>query len=530
MAVNLSGIQTRQGAQKRVTNNRDGLIPNRTITQTAPRQQNADMRNATRYQAEAQQLAAVFGAVEDAASDFKRYADGKWQQDEKENAQQGALDGASGEVNEELEAKSRAYRKALSAGRMERESAPIFANLRKEVDALLNDPDQDPNDRPDINDVNELINARVKAMMLDENGERKSFGSPEADLAFLQRMSGLRSQIIAEAEGIITKRLNEDVIEGLSAGLENTLATGAPLDISAFVTQLPPGVDVAAAKATFIERASTYALTIEEENPARAQEIMTQLVNARRTDASGKDLGPLLSTDQKAQIVAQQRQMSNRIEAAQKEQQNEAWDAQYDSVLDRFNRVEGAGPPPTVAEIRKLRAEGKLNAERAHSLINMIEADIASRPSGGGGGGDSSDAGQGIGGSVLKNFLSGRLTYGQASSQLAQLGAAGILTPKEVRAARTNLSGFKGLQDAALKEIKDVIEDDRAVAQRKWRGRISAKKIDEIFDAAYAGVATNARNAGGVRGDPIIAYDNGQGKGVRYWVSRKLEAADRSRR
>src|SRR3546814_14090799 len=68
-------------------------------------------------------LMRALGMVQGAAKDFQGYANAEFEKREDQNAAQGALDGLQVKADPEKETESFAYRKALSPGRVPKESS-----------------------------------------------------------------------------------------------------------------------------------------------------------------------------------------------------------------------------------------------------------------------------------------------------------------------------------------------------------------------------------------------------------------------
>lgn len=277
MAADVSKIQNRTTQQDRITRNRDQMFSRRNTEQPQARVF-ADIRNASRGDGGAEELRRTLGMVQDAAGDFKSYTNNKFKETERQNAGQAALDGVAGKQNDELFAKSRAYREGITLARTQRDWFEGLPKLEKGLSELIaQQTDPDPMKRQA--EVNDFISKHWAAFAVDEEGNLKDFGSPGANGWLAEQMVSARTKAQSAAFAQIDKKLGEESINLMSETVRARLIAGEELDYKSVLGMVPKWVDPKVAAAAVIETAKLAATDLEARGEGeRAMRILNGLI------------------------------------------------------------------------------------------------------------------------------------------------------------------------------------------------------------------------------------------------------------
>lgn len=299
MPIDLSSAPGRRTEQSAVTHNRDTVLPAKRNVETDRIDVVASVRNGRRGDGGAQEVRRILGMVSEAGGDLLTLQSKQHAVDEKANAAQAEVDLARGQVNPELEAKSRAYSLSLSMSRSRKAAAETAAELGTSVTEMLNaGADYDPTKgehAPDLEDVNAHIDAVVRARLLGPDGKTPiDFGSPEANAALYGQIEALRPRILAQAAETIRVQEGARVTSALGAEYEQDLMDGQPVDIETYMARVPPELRSSAktALAESAQNAATRMLGVEGDTPAaraqrdRAAVLLTELADRKRPDGT----------------------------------------------------------------------------------------------------------------------------------------------------------------------------------------------------------------------------------------------------
>lgn len=282
MALDLTTFKTKQAQQDRVTDHREGVIDSRRNTRAPEFQGSADMRSASRGDAGAAELMQTLGMVNKAASSFEGYANTKFAKDEEKNTAQGAMDDASGHVDEAMMKKSAGYKNAVSLGRTSTSWNEGLRNFDQELRGFIEQQD-DEHLEVRMGQVQGKIEEFYKNFATDpETGKLKEFLSTPNAMRFLsEQMKQTRTQVTSAARSRIEERFNTEAIGHLSQNLRDQVLTGngAQLDLKLPLAMLPPTVPKDTVRKTVISTVESLATELRGTGrEADAIRILDQLV------------------------------------------------------------------------------------------------------------------------------------------------------------------------------------------------------------------------------------------------------------
>ena len=513
--VDLSQTQGRNTAQRRLTTNRDRSLP-RVNTQAEQLVVSASMRTARRGDGGAEELMRIFAGAEKAVQSFADYADAKFRAGEQANAAQGATDALFGKQDEALMERSPAYREAVSVGETERAWNESEAQLRDDIDKALNDPENPA----DLDDIQSLIDGRFKALAFGPDGNLKDFGSVSAQKLMGEKMAEARIRYLRNAGEIITKQVEARSIDTSAFNLNERLLRGEGLDFEKSFATVPAGTDLNAAKAAFITTTTSYARAVADQfgayaedpkgnpkvDPSRALSVLDQLLASKRADGS-----PSLSPQEREEVQAERRKVAHDIDTATERAQRAEREAHSDAFMDRLMRIPGSGSYPSMAEIQRARADGRLEAESARTLLNWIETDVreaeADRRARQRAAGTSISGYAPSGSAIMAMVYEGRLTPQAARTEVMRRAALGEYggdndrrkTVSKMLSEINNVDsvhkgGFSTATSAFKSEVISMRRDIRRLPAPQRRK--AEKWIKTVEDAGVAAIGAQMHKSG----------------------------------
>lgn len=285
--VDVSRVQTRTTDQNRITNNRDGIIPNRRDTNAPDRKIFADLRGTLPGDnGAADQLRKALGMVGNAAEGFQAYANAKHDKREEELGSQGAIDAAVGMADPELVRTSMAYRASSTTY----DAQTAFFKSSEELDDKLKQvifEQQDAAPEVRIAEINRTINDHYKALLVDEEtGKVRDFGSPQAAKWLAQQVGSSRAEVQSKAFQMVEDRMAEDSITKAADAFGASLRAGKPIGFEDVMSNLLPTVDRKKAKEALITVSQNTAQDLYAEgeelletDPEAAQVKFTQALH-----------------------------------------------------------------------------------------------------------------------------------------------------------------------------------------------------------------------------------------------------------
>lgn len=468
----------RRQAQRRITNNRDGVLPARRNTEAPAVAIRADMRAATRGDGGADELRrALDGFLDAGAGAYNAQTQGNMDR-YREEAAQGSLAAVAGEeLTPELQ-RSRAAQTAFYKAKGE----AAFTSFSLETKAAVEDalaqgmgPDE----------VEGLVMERVRGFRDDF---LTSVPDPLAQREAALRLSAMGGELEAEIATTIRDRVKTEFVETTQGNIQARIRNGEALNFEGYVAELREGgVPPAEAKQAAVNAILAVALDRDDPNP----DLLNRLLDS--TQADGKT--PSLSAAEQVAIQDRITQARNIQEQLEREQHEEARDAlveelfvkaingeivdeqiiqagrdgtftpqetaQYlgllnglrdaveeghadeDFILEVEQRITGwlPGGPPSPSQIQAWHREGRFGTGRAAlkaALQFHSDAATARRVGRGGGGGGGGAGGGGSGGwlsarsartndvSLARGFLQNALGVDEANRyQLSMRARAG---------------------------------------------------------------------------------------------------------
>lgn len=502
MAQDLSRLQSRNDNQRRLTTNRDAVLPNRQNTEAPRLEINADMRSARRGSG-AEELARIFGSASDIANSFSDYTNDQHQQAEKGNAAKGQLDQLNNTVDPELMKRSEAYRTSITTGNATKGAFDTVSAARQKIEEAFGDPDNPP----DLEDVEGIIHSTFAEFAVVD-GKVRDFGSQQASLAVGKLLTEAQQKLVEEYRARITEQVNTKGLETAAYNYRMSFDAGAP-DFEATLSQVPPGVDRKAAKGALIDAAHEYSLSVLDTDPDKAVAALDHLLTSKRADGT-----PSLSADERDKLRTERVAMANRAESVKNRIETERHNSNAEKLLDRFNAVPGSGTYPTVKEILDMRSRGEISAQFAGSMVSSIRADregngagteVRATRGGRGSADDDDDELSGTEAEIINMAFRRDITPDQGFIMAAELAAKGGLGSGDARykalaRVRKNLNVISTMDKARRSEIDTITTDWKEQATLRI-GRLSdpvkrrraRAELDELMTFATARAAQSER-------------------------------------
>lgn len=311
----------RRTNQRRITNNRDGVLPGRRDTDAPAVAVRADMRAATRGDGGADDVRRTLDGFFNAVSSAGQAKTQNDMDGFRREAAQGSLAAQAGEEITPERAKSLAYTEAFYKVRAESRFNEFSAETKVMVEEALA-----RGDAPD--EVEGLVLERFKEFSSDV---LDSIPTASAQRDTAGRLSGLGGDLEASISTTIRERTRAEFVTTAQGNIGAAIRSGQPIDFEANVATLRQGgIDPAAAKKAVMESVMTVALDRDDPNP----ELLEQLLES--TQADGKT--PSLSASEQLQIqdrITQARSLQAQVEREEREAKRDAlMDAWLPRVLD----------------------------------------------------------------------------------------------------------------------------------------------------------------------------------------------------
>lgn len=269
--ADLAAAPGRRAAQRRITNNRDGVLPSRRQTDAPSVAIRADLRTATRGDGGADELRRTLGMLSNAAADFGQARVQADQELFSREATDGLGDALAGREADPALAASRAYQEAFYRVRTESRFNAFSATTKNDIDQALNDG-------ADPADVDELMQTRTAAFLKDEIDQLPATASV-ARRETATRLMALAGELDTTVNERIRERTKQDFITTAQGNIRTALEGGQDLDFESYVSTLRDGnLPPAEAKARAME--AVMAVALDRDNPR--PELLERLVDSRQ--------------------------------------------------------------------------------------------------------------------------------------------------------------------------------------------------------------------------------------------------------
>lgn len=282
--MDVSKIGQRQQQARRVTNNRDGVLPARRNTSAPDVQVRADMRTAIRGD-KSRDLQKALGLLEDGVGAIGQIKHNGEIERAPAEAAKGDMDAIGGFDADPALAKSTAYQRAFYGVRAEKKFNEFATGLQTEADRLI-DSGADPDE------IQEALMGRIVGFRDDVV---ETIPTPEAQLATAQRLSAMGAKLQVEIASKIKERTDEALQADATGNVQTRLRSGQPVSFEADVGILvQAGVPLKDAKKLVMAAVTAVALDRENPNPQLLNELLAS------TQANGKT--PSLSAEEQLQV------------------------------------------------------------------------------------------------------------------------------------------------------------------------------------------------------------------------------------
>jgi len=384
MATDLSRAPERVQTQRRVTNNRAGVIPERRNDRMPEFTPRADMRNGFRAN-NADEVRRALGMATNAVEAVTNLRNEQATIQAEADASQAVADHAMGTVDEAKVQRSTAYRVAISMGRARSRLADLEVALLPEVQDMLDRAEYaDPTKGEeviDLEDVNALIEERFRGVLLSPEGEPVDFGDPAANDALYTGLGRLRERVTAQAAQIIKQqeekkaassislRFMLDVKEGKTDTLEDYMREGAilGLDMGTLKGELLSSALAAAGEAKQTE--------IDLDGDGDNDDFIGPAALDRLANSVRGDGTPSWNPQERLQLQREASRLREQIERdIEKEKAEKSAETLASLTLDIFD-----GKGVDTNHIRRLVAEGQLLPQDADNVLAAQDRAISRR-------------------------------------------------------------------------------------------------------------------------------------------------------
>jgi len=304
--ANLQDLPTRRITARQVTSNRDGVLPNRRITELPNVAVRADMRTASRGDP-SDELRRVLGMIPQGVATVGEIQNNNIAEAAPGDSAQGALDAAGGAEADAAKAKSAAYQEAFYGVRAESRFNEFASTVGQETDELLNSG-------AGSDEIQTAVLGKVAAFR-DEVLD--TIPSDQARLATGQRLSSMTAKLQSELTVGLKERTDRELLDTHSGNIQTRLKSGQPVTFEADVgTLTAAGMNPKDAKSRVL--ATVLAVALDRDNPQ--PQLLDELLASKRAD--GKT--PSLSPEEQMQVHDRVSQVDSIIREKEKRDREEA--------------------------------------------------------------------------------------------------------------------------------------------------------------------------------------------------------------
>lgn len=340
----------RRTAQRRITNNRDGVLPGRRITEAPNVAVRADMRAASRGDGGADELRRILDGFTSAAQNADRaYVAGSMDKRRAEAAQ-GSMDAQAG--GEMAGGASGAYTEAFYRERAEARFNEFAPTIKAQAIELVNQglgPDE----------VEATLMASIATFRDDTlDSIPTSLGRMET----ARRLSALGGELEAGLAEAIRTRTQTEFVSTAQTNLAARVRAGEPVNFEGFVGGLRAG-GIAPADAKRAGMETIFALALDRDDPQ--PELLEELLDS--TQADGRT--PSLSFAEQMSVqdrITQANAIKAQVERERKEEQVETLWAGWVPRLLNGEYVDD--------DIRKAMTDGTIDGPTGLQLLNTTAA------------------------------------------------------------------------------------------------------------------------------------------------------------
>lgn len=343
--VDLASAANRTTTQRRVTQNRDTLLPRARQTEADRFQVGADMRQASRGDGGAEELRRSLGLFNSAAAGA---AEAFYRGDPEKNAQeasQGALDALAGTPEN---SKSRAYTTSYQKVIAQSEANQFKAQIDTEVDGWLNEG----------LDPEEISRRYQDSVSKFVKGSAERITDPAAREVFAGNLIRMTGEIELSTAKRIKEATDTRLVEGALGNLATAIDTSQPWDFEDVVSTMAPAVGPKVAKERAISEIVARATSYDDPAP----ELIRKVLDSKQKD--GKT--PSVSGAERAALEDALSQAETREEDRVERRKKAVTDAAIDKIADDVRN----GIPTNQEAIIKLRESGEIDGD---TMVNLIQ-------------------------------------------------------------------------------------------------------------------------------------------------------------
>ena len=248
--ADLATVKARQTEQGQASFRRDGFGPRR---QTDLPGLEVNARISRGGDTGAETLQKILGLAEDTANAVGGAIGRATEKRNEKFGGQAALDATLGTKDETSYAKIDAYKRSYDFTNAKAGAIALDSTLTNSVTQRLTDEDNPPT----IEEINKLIDDGFAGYAISEDGKPRNFGGPEATTAVASQFAATRARLIAGAQDIIKKQVDQKLLGGIAGNFlyDRKQVTEAPLP---GVSTTPIPASSAAPATTVADTAPTF--------------------------------------------------------------------------------------------------------------------------------------------------------------------------------------------------------------------------------------------------------------------------------
>lgn len=276
--ANLQDLPNRRITARQVTSNRDGVLPNRRVTELPNVAVRADMRTATRGDS-SDELRRVLGMIPQGVATLGQIQTNKIVEEAPAERGRGSMDAVAGGEPDPAKLKSTAYQEAFYGVRAEKRFNDFSLAIQEEAEGLLNEGASP-----------EEIQAHLVGKFTEFRDDvLETIPTADAQFATGKRLSSMAAKLQEELTAGLKERTTRELVDTHSGNIQTRLKSGQPVSFEADVGTLTAG-GIAPKDAKTRVLATVLAVALDRDNPR--PELLDQLLSSTRADGKTPSLSP----------------------------------------------------------------------------------------------------------------------------------------------------------------------------------------------------------------------------------------------
>lgn len=361
----LSKVQQRTPTRDRPLGRRRAILPERRNQEPNRTEILGDMRSARRGDVGgAEALLNLSRQVNQAGRQFQEYHEEKRLEKERELSQQGVIDEASGNIDEEL-LKNASYNRAVRLGQARKAVAGVLPEVNGAVKEALNKMDgMSFEERQAL--LEDTVENVFAGRLLDEEGNVTDFGTAEATVYAANKLTAVRAQVLEQGLESIRTEMDEESIDVAANYVAEAVLDNEVVDWEAAEAHLTAGADREVFKQRVFLTLEKTALADPETSVPMVEKLLADMEEGDGVGLFDEQdqvtLTAILARTEEARDVDREQARQKRYEASAEE----LFDLYNDGKLNK-------------ATIREYRDDDRISGRFARTLFNSLETDERQR-------------------------------------------------------------------------------------------------------------------------------------------------------